>query len=387
MNVRVTPPPQGLSRRQLLAVVGTGALGLPMAARAQEGSTIKLCQSTTLTGPLGELGQAIHQGAKIGFATINARGGIGGRTIELETRDDGYDVKRALANVTDFLADRQTFALFNCFGTPLVEAMLPQVIAVGVPFFAPLTGSEFPQARTARNFFTVRAGYNDEAAKTIQHLATLGIRRIGIAYQNNPFGEQVIAAAQAAMTQYGVTATATVAVEPSGADAASAAAKLVDSQPTAVLVGLAGQSAVDFIKALRAKRRGLPLSALSVMSTPAMLKAIGSDAAGLSFSQVVPPVNNRTVPVVRDFLQAWKEGGATVEPSNLALEGYINARVFAEVLNRAGRNPTRGAFIDAAWKMRHYDLGGFEVGFTQPGRNASSFVELVMIGKEGRIVR
>ena len=52
-----------------------------------------------MSGPLGELGQAMHQGAKAAFAAINAKGGVHGRAIELTVADDGYDVKRALANV------------------------------------------------------------------------------------------------------------------------------------------------------------------------------------------------------------------------------------------------------------------------------------------------
>jgi hypothetical protein len=56
-------------------------------------------------------------------------------------------------------------------------------------------------------------------------------------------------------------------------------------------------------------------------------------------------------------------------------------------MTRAGRNPTRAAFIDSTWKMRKLDLGGFEIGFTEPGRNASRFVELTLVGKDGRFIR
>jgi hypothetical protein len=96
---------------------------------------------------------------------------------------------------------------------------------------------------------------------------------------------------------------------------------------------------------------------------------------------------NSVVPVVRDFLQAWRTGTNVPDPSHLALEGYINARVFVEALRRAGKNPTRRAFIDTAWSIKRYDLGGFELSFEQPGRNASRFIELTMIGRGGRFIR
>lgn len=74
-------PPSHIARRQLLAAA-TATISLPWlglgSARAQEG-TIRIAQSTALTGPLGDLGSAMHQGAKAAFAGINARGGIHGK--------------------------------------------------------------------------------------------------------------------------------------------------------------------------------------------------------------------------------------------------------------------------------------------------------------------
>jgi branched-chain amino acid transport system substrate-binding protein len=152
-------------------------------------------------------------------------------------------------------------------------------------------------------------------------------------------------------------------------------------------MGLAGKPTADFVKAIRQQRKGLPLYALSVMGAAATLKAMGHDATGITVSQVMPlPVNNG-VPLVREFQQAWKAAGVTLEPSHLALEGYVNAKVFAEALRRAGRNPTRTSFIDSAWGMKRYDLGGFEVSFTDSSVSASRFVELTMVSREGRFIR
>lgn len=375
-----------LSRRQLLAA-GAATLPWSFAVHAQDSGPLKIGQSIALSGPLADLGQSMHQGAKACFAAVNARGGVLGRTIELDTRDDGYDVKRALANIEGFLADRNTFALFNCMGTPMIEAMLPKVLEAGIPFFAPFTGALLARPKDARSVMNIRASYPEEAEKLVQHLATVGVKRIGIAYQNNAFGKEFFEGAKNAMEKQKLGEATAVTVESSGADAGAAATKLVAANPEAVLVGLAGKPTLDFVKAIRAQRRGLPLYALSVMGTAATLKALGADATGMAVSQVVPLPSNTVVPVVREFQQAWKASGTTLEPSHLALEGYINARVFVEALTRAGRNPTRAAFIDSTWKIRKLDLGGFEIGFTEPGRNASRFVELTMVGKDGRFIR
>lgn len=376
-----------LSRRTLLA--GTAAVALPWLqagpANAQE-SQIVLGQSTDLTGPLGELGSAMHQGAQAAFAAVNARGGIQGRSIVLNTLDDQYDVQKGLANVKQLMADPNTFALFNCMGTANVEAMLPMVLESGIPFFAPFTGAQLSRV-PQRNVFNIRASYAEEAEKLVQHLNTLGIKRIAIAYQANSFGKEVFNATQRSMAKLGLPDGPSATVENNASDAAAAAAKIAQAQPEAVLIGLAGKPAMEFVKSFRALRRGTSLYGLSVLGTSANIAALGADGVGMALTQVMPLPTNPVVPVSREFMQAWKAIGAKAEPSHLALEGYINARVFCEALQRAGKNPTRASFIDATWSLRKLDLGGFEVHATEPGRNASRFVELTLVGRDGKYVR
>lgn len=380
----MTPP---LARRTLLSALAALPISFHAGVRAADPTSIKLGQSVDLTGPLSALGQAMHQGSKAGFDAINARGGVNGQKIELRVVDDGYDVKRSLENVKGFLADQDTFALFNCMGTPMIEAMLPSLLESGIPFFAPFSGALSARPANAKNVFNIRASYPEEAQQLVQHLATVGIKRIAIAYQNNSFGKEVSSATQLAMAKFNVEATAIVTVENSAADAASAAAKVATSQPQAVLLGLAGKPTIEFVKAIRSQRKGLPLYALSIMGAAATLKAIGADATGIAISQVVPLPSNSLMPVVRDFQQAWKASGTKLEPSHLALEGYINARVFAEALRRAGKSPSRNAFIDSTWAMKKFDLGGFDVSFSASDKNASRFVELTMVANDGRFIR
>lgn len=376
------------ARRRVLGALAA----LPLVTRvpawaADDTGPIKLGQSSALTGPLGELGQAMTQGARAAFAAINAKGGVNGRSIELTTADDGYDVKRALANVSQFMEDRSTFALFTCFGTPAVEAMLPQVIESGIPFFAPFTGALSARPRNARNVFNIRASYAEEAEQLVQQLITIGIRRIAIAYQNNAFGKEVFTAAQQALARHKVEPAVTATVENNASDAMAAAERVAGAEPEAVLLGLAGKPTIEFARALRTRRKGLPMYALSVMGAAATVKAMGTDAMGMTVSQIVPLPSNSAAGVVRDFHQAWKASKATLEPSHMALEGYINARVFAEALRRAGKNPTRAAFIDSTWSIKQFDLGGFPVTFSEGALNASHFVELTMVARDGRFIR
>lgn len=375
------------ARRQfVLGATACSVLPWQLAHAQEVGNTIRLGQTVALSGPLGDLGQAIVQGAKAYFDQVNARGGVNGRKIELVSLDDAYDAKKALANLDTLLSEKDVFALFNCLGTPIVDAMLPKITEVGVPFFAPYTGALLARPKQ-RNVFNIRASYPDEAEQLVQHLATLGIQRLGVAYQNNAFGKEVYEGARLAMEKYKVTQTSAVTVENTGADAAAAATRLLADSPQAVLMGLAGKPTVDFAKAMRQQRKGMSLYALSVMGAAATLKALGDDAVGIAVSQVVPLPTNTGVAVVREYQQAWKQSGTTLELSHLGLEGYINARVFVEALRRAGSKLTREGFIDATWNLKRFDLGGFELSPTEPGRSASRFIEMTLVNRQGRFIK
>lgn len=381
------PSAMRIDRRRWLA----GALAAPWllgqgTVRAQEAS-LHIGQSAALTGPLGELGRAMHQGAQAAFAAINQRGGVQGRQIVLTALDDGYDVARAVANVDQLLANPQCFALFGCMGTPTVEAILPQVQAAGMPLFAPFTGTRLTRTPGTRHVFNIRASYADEVEKIMRHLATLRVHRLTVAYQNNRFGQEVLAEVQAAVARLKLPAVATAAVRDDGTDALDAARQLAAGHPEAVIVALAGNAALSFVQAFRPLSASTQVYALSVQGTPASLYTLRTHATGLAITQVVPQPDSVVTAVAREFQQAWAGLGQTEEPSHLALEGYINARTFAEALQRAGRNPTRAAFIDATWSLQKWNLGGFEINASSPERSASQFVELTLVGRGGRLMR
>lgn len=76
-----------------------------------------LGQSAALTGPASQLGLQFQAGAKLAFDQVNAQGGIGRRTIELRSLDDGYEPDRCAEN-TRRLINEDVLALFGYVGTP-----------------------------------------------------------------------------------------------------------------------------------------------------------------------------------------------------------------------------------------------------------------------------
>jgi branched-chain amino acid transport system substrate-binding protein len=108
---------KAIGRRQFSVGLGAAALGGFNLAQAQGEGRIVLGQSAPFTGPSAQLGIQFNLGAKLFFDRLNAQGGVGRRTVEIRTMDDGYEPDRCAENTRKLIAD-DVFALFGYIGTP-----------------------------------------------------------------------------------------------------------------------------------------------------------------------------------------------------------------------------------------------------------------------------
>jgi ABC-type branched-subunit amino acid transport system substrate-binding protein len=161
---------------------------------------------------------------------------------------------------------------------------------------------------------------------------------------------------------------------------------LLATQPEAVLLALAGKPTIEVIRNITQRRKGMQMYALSVLATPANLRALGKDGSGVAITQVVPFPANATMPLVREYQQAMVAAGLK-EFSHLSLEGYLNAKLVTEALRRAGPKLTRVALTSAMDSIRGFNMGGLDVTFGQGAASGSRFVELTMVNAQGKLIK
>ena len=80
-------------------------------------SEIKLFMSLPKSGPFAGFG-LIYDGANSYFKLVNDQGGVGGRKIVVDSKDDGYQADKTKANVNEAIAGQKYAALFATLGTP-----------------------------------------------------------------------------------------------------------------------------------------------------------------------------------------------------------------------------------------------------------------------------
>ena len=78
------------------------------------------------------------------------------------------------------------------------------------------------------------------------------------------------------------------------------------------------------------------------------MRALGRDGIGVTVAQVVPPVTNRNIPIVAEYMAAFEKFTGKKEFGATSLEAYIAAKITAEGIRRAGgARATRETLITA----------------------------------------
>ncbi|MGY4827059.1 ABC transporter substrate-binding protein [Sphaerotilaceae bacterium SBD11-9] len=379
-----------LTRRHALQHLGGSALaatavtaGFHGAVFAQD-KTLRIAATFANSGPEQVNGAGLFQGSSAFFQGINRAGGINGHKIELVSADDEFNPDLAKKNAAAFQADASVIAILHPLGTRQTAAVMDTVKDIAI--VGPNTGTVALRKKPSPNTFWVRANYDQEVDKLIFTAKTLGLSSVGLVHPKDPLGAGLLAAFNAACEKHQIkpaiitTTPSTISpeVEPAAADIAKAA-------PQVVVMGLGAGTAPLFVRALRKTGCASTIYGLSIAMSAANIRGLGELSRGLGFSIIVPSPFATKFELVRRY-QADMEAAGSKDFSLPSLEGYADARVLAEGLRRAGAAPTRASLIAALEKIDALDLGGVRISYGKGVREGNRFVDVAVIGSDGRFM-
>lgn len=339
-----------------------------------------------MTGPEGSQGRAYATGMELRFDSINRAGGINGHTLSLVRKDDGGRPEDTVALTQQLVGESNPLILAGYFGAKNIDGLLTAGVLekAGVV----LIGYRGASLRAASpKLYSVRASLPDEIRKITEHLATIGITRLGVFHEAGPDGIAAASAADEAAQAARVAIVSRATYPPGTADVAGAVQRFSQQQPQAIVLISSGAATAGFIEQYRSAGGTAQLFAQSGADLEQLSKRLSEEQLqGVAIAQVTPTpyrITSRLAKQLADAIAIRNEKDLSI--SYAMMEGFIAAGVIAEAVRRQGRNPTREGMHSALDSIRDFDLGGYVVSFKPGHRFGSRFVELSIVNSAGRI--
>lgn len=342
-------------------------------------------QVAPLSGVDASQGRAYAAGMQLYFNAVNGSAAAGGHSFKLVSRDDGSRPADTVAATKALLAEEKPTVLAGYFGSrniaELVQAGLLDKEKIS------LIGYRVADVRPETpGLYNARAGLRQEIDKLTDHLATIGIYRLGLVLEDGPGAVALNAAADeaAAKAKAKVIARATYAA--GSTSVATAVDAMLKAQPQAVLLLTSAGAAAAFIEQYRQGGGAAQLFAHSGADIEQLSRRLSEEQMqGVAIAQVMPNPYRITVPVARELTELHRNAKSETPLSYAMMEGFITAKLIVEAARRQGGRPTREGMASTLEAMDRWDAGGYVIGFKPGQHTGSRYVELSIVSASGRI--
>jgi len=352
-------------RRTLLAgaalAAGLGTSGLAQAqSQGVTDTEIVLGTHLDLSGPVAAGMPSLRNAMQLRIDEVNAAGGINGRRIRLIVEDNAGQPQQAVRAVQKLTKSDNVFAIINPFGSGANLATLKMVIDANVILFAPWAASNIIQ-KTANGsplVFTTVQNYDSTTATGVSWAAkNWKPQRVGVIYQEGPFGDMVKAGvAQAQKEAGGFTVAAEAAWKAGDIDFSSQVARMRAANVDLIVAGTITRETVAVMT--ETKKLGWNVKVLTALpGRSTIVIGVGKDAVDGLYGiggWRLHDASSREADAMK-FMTAFKQK-FNMDADENAGNSYSYTNWFLSALQSVGRNLTTDAAVKALQASSHQDF-------------------------------
>ena len=374
-----------LDRRQLLA---TGAAGMALAARLRPAQTagvsageIVIGTHLDLSGPVAAGMPMLRNAMEMRLNAANAAGGIHGRQLRLIVEDNGSQPQLAVRAAQKLIRQDEVFAILNPFGSGTNAATIGLAMESGTVIFAPWGASAAFQQIAQRNplLFTTVQDYHTTTGRALARvIPAWGSQRVGVIYQEGPFGDLIQAGVNIAMQGLGMTVAESAAYRPGDIDFSSQVARMRAANVDLIVIGTVIRETVGVMAEV--KKLNWDVNVLTAIPGRGTIVARlgGEDTEGLygigGWRLHGPDTEDADA---RAFIEGFQAAYGMVPDENAA-NAFSYTSWFVKALEAAGPDLTTDSFVEAARATAHSD---FTTYTEQRFENNHAMPELVSIDR------
>lgn len=301
-----------------------------------------------LSGPIAAFGKSARNGMQLRADEINEQGGVNGRKIKLIAEDSGYDPKKGVLAAQKLAQRDKIFVTAGNIGTPIAMATMPIFFEKNIPHLFPLTAARQMYDPLHKLKYSFAATYFDQVRSGIKYLTkTRADRKWCIIYQDDDFGAEVLAGAEAGLKEQGKSLVEKTSYKRGATDFSSQVAKMKGSACDTVVMGTIIRETVGTLA--EAKKTGMNAEFIGTSASYThLIHRLGGPVANgyIAAHTVAHPYLDDAAQNVRFWAAKYKTK-FNEDPDVFAAYGYVIMDNVIGALAKAGKNLTTDTFIKA----------------------------------------
>ena len=343
-----------LSALVVVSVASAGGSNTPGVTSKQ----ILIGGTTPLSGPASAYA-AVAKGADAYFKYVNDHGGVFGRSIKYKYDDDAYDPSQTIEKVRDLVQNDKVFAIYNTLGTEQNLAIRSYLNQLKVPQLLVASGASTWGNDYKKYPWTIgyQPSYRGEATIYGRYIASARpTARIGILYQNDAYGKELIAGLQRGLGKKAKLIVSKQSYDVTDTDVKSQIARLKSKKVNTLMVFATPKFAIQSYSSARLLGWrplvfvNIVSSASNTMTIAALASSKQQTEGSISLAFLKDPVNARwkndkAVKLFRTILKKYNGGQGLTDYYNIY--GMSSAFTLVDALRHAGKNPTRASVMRA----------------------------------------
>ena len=348
-----------LNRRHLLLAATSLAFANAQAGGVSD-TEIVIGTQLDLSGPVAAGSPRLRNGMQLRVDEVNAAGGINGRKVRLIVEDNGSQPQMAVRAVQKLIKSDNVFAIVNGFGSGPNAATVKLATGAGVVVFAPWAASAVIQKISGHNplLFTTVQNYDASTGSALSWaIKNWGSKRVGVIYQEGPFGDLIRAGVDKAMKNAGMTVAAEAAYKAGDIDFSSQVARMKAANVDLILAGTVVRETVGVMTEVK-KLNWKDVKVLTAVPGRSTIVAqLGKQATeglyGTGGWQIHD--DSTTNADAKNFLSNYKKHFNSEADENAGL-AYSYMSWFLDIAKAAGKDLTAESFAKAAQGVTHQDF-------------------------------
>ena len=350
-------------------------------AGAASGNTITLGSITTNSGTAAAYGEAELKGFKLAISEINAKGGLNGKKIKLESMDDKGDATEASNAFNKLAGDNSVLAVLGPTISSTTAAVAPLADQSKLPAIAPAATSD----SIATGGYLFRTCFKDSyqgeiAAKFAAE--TLKVKKVAVLYgTGDPYSSGVGKAFAAAAKKAGLDVVD--GENSSSADDTEYSSQLQKIQASGAeflyapyYYSVAGPYIIPQARSLGYKGYVMGPDGYDGLK----LTGDKSQYDKVLYTTHYSP-DDTSNSKVQDFIKSYKKANNNQEPNTFTALAYDSVYMFKQAYEKAGKNATREQVRNAISGM---SFSGVTGKFTLDKKGSPNKSVIVLELKDGK---